>query len=293
MKKRTTIYDNHKAQRPLDQFFETKGEMKYKWRGEEYEINKKNFTKLDPALQQSFTHFCANEYRQPKPKPKPMGSIPTESTISPFGPNKVSIKMPKLATSTELQRMEIVKRELIRIATTVTIVEEKLDYPRVFKALLSQPHTALDQLKKHEEYKINLTMIVDENIGYHQNDRWFHNTLIEAGRSIKGINVYSSNAIRGIFNGDKKKVAYNYYTELLAALPKEQQKKILVFTQGCGHTDVKFYEGIKEIKKNITFCTWFNKGENCGCNQIACAEHAGLSVNYAIRNPKDLTTLLK
>lgn len=279
-----TIYQNYKAQRPLDAFFEKEGQMEYEWKGEKYNVNRNTLPSLPMKLQQSFTHYCATKYAKKKKITVPQQSLFSESIKT-----KTSTTNPHKIYSKEIKRREEIRKHLLRLATSTKIVEEKLNYPKVFQTLFSQPHLALEQLRKTEETKVNLTLIVDPMVGYHKVNKWFHNSIIETAKDIRGINLYVGNAVRGVFEGDKRKKYYPYYTELLKSLSEEQQQKIIVFTQGCGEIADNYYENISpKIKSNIVFCTYFHKYDNCGCNSIKIAELAKLSVKYGIRSPEDL-----
>lgn len=286
-----SIYDNHKAQRPLDTFFKKEGQMDYTWRGKSYNINKENFGYLPPELQQSFTGYCAKNYGG-APKPKPVAILKqSRAEQNEEDERGGSTFIPSRTFSQEVKRIMETRQQLIRIATNTIFVEEKLNYPKVFQALISQPHTILDQLRKTEETYLNLTVFVDELVGYHESHQWFHNTIIKAAEGLKGVNVYSTKGFSTgqTWKGGKlaKSSGYSYFTDLLKDLPKEQQKKILIFTQGCGGIDNP-YSIVKDLIPRMTFCTWFHHGDNCGCNQIATAEKHKLSMKYSIREPKDL-----
>lgn len=288
-----TIYTNYKAQKPLDQFFfNGKGSMDYKWRGQTYNVNAENFSSLPFSLQQSFTHYCST-IQQEKTKKISLQS-PRQSQIG----NKLakaSAYMPEKLFSKEIRGVSEIKKHLIRLSQSTVIVEEKLNYPKVFSALLSQPHTALDQFKKTEDTKTNLTLIVDDYVSYHsRTNQWFHNSIIETAKTIKGINVYHNGGFRGSFKdkkGNYSSEMSDYFTEFIATLPKKEQEKIIVFTQGCGDRDFYVYDQIKSIKANITFCTCFAKGCNCGCNQIRVAEKSDIKVIYEMETPEDLAKL--
>lgn len=271
---------NFKIANAVDKFLELKGgSYSYTFRGEEYNITRESIRTVDTKLQQSFGGFVSrnsNSPRKVQTAPDPGAKFKTKI----FTPEKVYIRGSK-------DRV-LVRQELLRLATVPKIIEEKLNYPKVFQALLTEPHTAFDHKKKHEETEINLTLFVDHSVGYHREirgcDQGLHDTIISVAKTIKGINVFDSYAI---YNTEYKGQIYPYYTDLLKVLPEKMKRKVLVFTQGCGTAEN--YRGIKE--ESLTFCTPFSHYENCGCDRIDAAARAKQIMVYSFRTANDFKIL--
>ena len=276
---------NHKVKKTIDQFFKTRREQVYNYKGEDYTINRSNFEELDSKLKQSFTHYASSQI----PK-RPNQTVQPKMSEQKSGPIKMPTKFPSMLSVKETKMINQVRKELIRIATIEKIVEEKLHYPSVFKALLSQPHTALDQFKKTTESELNLTLFIDTNVYYFREisnaKASLPHTIIQAVKGIKGINVFSSGAL---YDLQYKGKTYRYYTELLADLPEKMKQKVMVLTQGCGESDMKLYD---PLKKGIIFCTPYYHGGNCGCRQIWKAEKSGkCEMHYDIKDHKSLKNI--
>jgi hypothetical protein len=269
---------NFKIERNTDTFLKkVGGSYIYNYKGKDYEITQESLKSMDPGLQQSFGHFTAKK----KCKSDVADYIPK------FKPQQGATHLPPSIRANGTAKVLEVRRELIRLARTEVIVEEKLDMPKVFKALLTEPHTALEHKKKTIEEEINLTLIVDTNVRYHTKD-WmsevdplFHNTLVEAARGVKGINLFYA---EGLYRLSFKGHTYSYYTDLYKNLPPKLKKKVLVFTQGCG--SVGDYVDMPE--NAVHFCTGFAHGRNCGCYQIRKAAIAGQIMHYGVTNVSKL-----
>jgi hypothetical protein len=269
---------NYKIERNTDNFLEKAGgSYTYSYKGKDYEITQESLKSMDPGLQQSFGHFTA----------KKKGKSPTPSYIPKMTLQKGDNYLPPSVKAAGISKVMEVRRELLRLARTEVIVEDKLDMPKVFKALLTEPHTALDYRKKTVEEEINLTLIVDTNVRYHINghmqevDRLFHNTLIEAAHGVKGIHVFYAEALHGLHHKGHR---YDYYTDLYKDLPTKLKRKVFVFTQGCGH--VGHY--LEMPKKAVHFCTGFAHHHNCGCPQIEKAAISGQVMHYGVTNVSKL-----
>jgi len=304
---------------------ENGGSCKYKFQGKNYKITPKFLKNAPVGLQQSFGNFASKN--QPpsngegqgdgKGKPgKPGKGEPKDNSDQeddgergdkiPDTPKELqeskeekegketkqainnkggSTKNPAKINSTEIKRQEEVKKYLLKWANTEIILDGPLNMPKVFKALITEPQTAFDYRKSVIEVETNLTLFVDTAVGYHSKDRFLHNTIIKTAEKIKGINVFSGHALCNItYKGN----VYPYYTDIIKVLPKKMTRKIVVFTQGCGHTADDTY---KDINKKIYFCTCFEPKCTCGCAQIPKAEKAGLIMNYGILSIEDLSKI--
>jgi len=267
---------NFKIERNTDAFLKkVGGSYTYNYKGKDYEITQESLKCMDPGLQQSFGHFTAKNKRKSK------SDVP--DYIPKFSSQRGVNYLPPSVIARGTAKVLEVRRELIRLAKTEVIVQEKLDMPKVFKALLTEPHIALDHKKKTIEEEINLTLIVDTNVGYHRTeymsdvDPLFHNTLIKAASGVKGINLFYAEALHNLnFKGH----SYEYYTDLYKDLPPKLKKKVLVFTQGCGN--IGNYVNMPE--NAVHFCTGFVHGKNCGCSQIVKAATARQVMHYGITN---------
>lgn len=274
---------NFKISRPTDKFFEVFPEYDYKFKGKTYKMTSEFLRRAPVELQQSFGAFVAKKF-PPQPnkvtvvtKTKVKQSETTEEpTIgSTYLPQKVEGK------KTDRQK-DLIIRELKRLAKSETVVEEKLNYPKVFRALLTEPHTALEQKRKTVEEACNLTLILDTNNRYWSRSNMSPEVdcnlianIIEAAKGIKGITVFATS---GLHHLKYKNKHYDYYTDLYQDLPLHLRKNVIVFTQGCG--GVGNYNAFRP--KLVKFVTPFEHGKNCGCGQIAKAEAAQQIMFYGI-----------
>ena len=273
---------NFKILNATDTFLEmVGGSYAYKYKGKEYEVTPELLDSMDRAFQQSFGSFAAKHL--PKQPPKVTSLTVVEPEIGQtYLPEHIFVK--KVSDTKER-----IRKVIMRWAKTEKLIEEKLNYPRVFQALLTEPHNAFEYKRKTPEDVINLTLFIDTNMRYHipqymegmKIDSSLHNTMIEVASTIKGVTVFSASAIHGIRYKDK---AYQYYTDLLLDLPPDLRKKVMVFSQGCGR--VGTYLGVQP--KAVTFCTPFAHRKNCGCPQIRKAEEAEQNVIYKVRTIEDL-----
>lgn len=298
------------------------GSHKYRYQGKNYKITEKFLENAPTGLQQSFGNFASKNCKKDgqgkgkgKPgkgdgKPKPgevkdgeetdqdIPDVPEELKEKPEK-GKDSKKEGKKAsnttggrttnpakiTSNQVVREAEVKKHILRWANTDTIIQGPLDMPKVFKALITEPHTAFDYRKNVMETETNLTLFVDTAVGYHNKDKFLHNTIINVAKKIKGVNIFSGHALCNIeYKGERMP----YYTDIVRALPKKQTRKIIIFTQGCGHTPDDTY---KDLTKKMYFCTCFEPKCTCGCEQIPKAEAAGLNMNYKILSIEDLAKI--
>lgn len=247
----------------------SKGSFIHTYKGAEYQITSDIIDDLPDEVVQSLSTRLSKIYPRPKPKPKPVrGKGKASSSGSPGTDEREVIKDNK-----EL----IIERELRRLATTEVLVEDKLNYPRVFMKLLSQPHLALEEKRLVPEDIRDLYMYVDESVGYNDKDDGFHYTLIKVAKRISGIKIFASNRL--LFPEGY------YWQHMQRHVPKG--KKVLVFTQGCGGTT-----GIPPKGYDVHFCTHFEKGRNCGCPTIRNHEsydklfhfHYGLDVPEKLKS---------
>ena len=263
----------HFRQDPLitRHFKETEDKFTHTYKGIEYNITPNIVNALNKELIQSISTRLRRMY---PPKPKPVSQKrdrgKADSSGAPGFDDRVVEKTVK-----EI----LIEKELKRLATTEVLVEDKLNYPRVFMKLLSQPHLALEEKRLVPEDKTELYLYVDESVGYNQKDDGFHHTMVKVAEKIKGIHVYSSYMLQ--FNGSY------YWNHMKKHVPKG--KTVLVFTQGCGGT-----HGIPPKGYNIHFCTHFKHGDNCGCPTIREHENQGklFKFHYGLDIPETLKSLV-
>ena len=127
---------NYKVVRNTDKFFDrVKGSYTYKYKGKDYEITQESLQSMDPRLQQSFAHFTSQFNKK------------EQSVISQVNKTikRGGTYLPDTYKVEVTNKMLAVRKELIRLAKTEILVEEKLDMPKVFKALITQPHTERKQ----------------------------------------------------------------------------------------------------------------------------------------------------
>ena len=262
----------HFRQDPLitKHFAETGGSFTHTYKGIEYNITPNIVGALNKELVQSISTRLRKLY-PPPPPPMRMGrkGKANDSGAPGFDDRKVEVITDEM----------IIQREIKRLATTEVMVEDKLNYPRVFMKLLSQPHLALEEKRMIPEEKVELYMYVDESTGYNDNDKGFHYTMIQAAKKIKGVKVFHSYMLQF-------QEGY-YWQHMLKHVPRG--KTVLVFTQGCGGTN-----GTPPTGYNIHFCTHFKHGYNCGCSTIRT--HEGYSklfkFHYGLDTPKTLKSLV-
>lgn len=263
----------HFRQDPLitRHLMETDGSFTHKYKGEEYTITPSTVGLLDSKTLQSISTRLRKLY---PPPPQPTRTRRGQGEAS-------SIKAPGYDDRTVEKTAEeiLIERELKRLATTEIMVEDKLNYPRVFMKLLSQPHLALEEKRLVPEEKTELYLYVDQSVGYNPKDDGFHHTMVKVAEKMKGIHVFFSWMLR--FNDTY------YWDHIKKNVPKG--KTVLVFTQGCGGTHGEPPKGY-----NIHFCTHFKHGDNCGCNTIRQHEQLGklFKFHYGIDVPERLKSLV-
>jgi hypothetical protein len=274
----------HFRQEPLFQkHYETIGSESFThtYKGKDYKIDRGFEDTLSPELLQSISTRLKNEYPEmQKPKQvKVKSEGPSDKNNKKSGENKRpgfdnrSIK--------KIVAAQIIRNELLRLSKVDAIVEDKLDYPKVFRRLLSEPHMALYETKKIVEEKHHLYLFVDQAVGYNYKDQGFHNTIIEEAKKIKGIHIFYGNGLRVEYKG---KTDY-YWNHLSKIVPKG--KKVLAISQGCGGT-----LGDPPKGYDLHFATHFCKGNNCGCNTIFQHEHHKIAkMHYGIDSPEKLKLL--
>lgn len=278
---------SHFRQQPLfDKHFETikSDTFTHNYKGVNYTIKKGTESTLDSGLRQSIATRLAKEQKSSK-KPKNIlqkksGQNDEKKDVS--GENKA----PGF-TKEEIKKInskELIRKELLRLSKSQSIIEDRLDYPKVFKKLLSEPHMALYEKKKIVEEKQELYLFVDTSVSYNHKDNGFHHTLIEEAKKIKGIKVFYGSGLRILKNGTEK-----YYWDLIPlCVPKG--KKVLAFSQGCGGT---YYGKIPSKDYDLHFVTHFCKDDNCGCSTIREHEISKrFKIHYNIDTPDKLKKLI-
>lgn len=309
---------NYKIREHTDKYLEMNGgEHEYTFKGKKQTITQRSLEKSSRELQQSFGNFCAKENEkngggggdgEGKPGDKPgkgKGDGKGTPTDQPGVPSELkveddtkseegkqpfkggSVKRAQRIHNDQVQREFEIKKHILRWATTEIIQIGPLNMPKVFKALITEPHTAFDHRKNVLETKVNLTVMVDTNIGYMERNHWLYNTIIQTASKVKGVNVFHSPGLHGLVH---KGVQYDYYTEMIEELPAKMTEKIIVFTQGCGHSNKD--QPYKDLKKPVHFCTCFKPKCNCGCDQIGKAERGGQNMYYEIDTVESLATIL-
>jgi hypothetical protein len=264
----------HFRQDPLitRHFEETEGKFTHTYKGIEYTITPNIVNALNQELIQSISTRLRKLYPPPPSKVKSVGRK---------GKAGDQAKAPGFDDRTvkKTDKEILIERELKRLATTEVLVEDKLNYPRVFMKLLSQPHLALEEKRLVPDEKTELYLYVDAAVGYNNRDNGFHHTMVNVAEKIKGIHVYSSHMLR--FGRDY------YWEHMKKHVPVG--KTVLVFTQGCGGTDGHPPKGY-----NIHFCTHFVHGDNCGCNTIRTHEDYGklFKFHYGLDVPETLKSLV-
>lgn len=274
-----TMEVNYKIDRVATSFLKnTGGSYPYTFKGKQYDITHESLMTLPRELQQSFGHFCAQ-----KNPPRQAKSYMPKLTPPQRGWNYI----PPVVTTKETAKEALVRKELLRIALTEVPIEEKLNIPKVFRALITEPHTALDQRKITMESKINLTLFVDTNVRYHVQDymgdvdKSLHSTIIKVAKTIKGITLFAGSAL---YLMEYKNESQKYFTDIYRVLPLKLKQKVVVFSQGCGN--IGDYEGIP--KGAVQFCTGFIHGHNCGCEQLKKAAMAKMTMHYGITSVESL-----
>jgi len=264
----------HFRQDPLitKHFTETGGSFTHKYLGIECTVTPENVNNFNEQFIQSLSTRLRKLYPPPPQKakaPRGQGKAGSKEKAPGFDDRTVE----------QITKEALIERELKRLATTEVMVEDKLNYPRVFMKLLSQPHLALEEKRLVPEEKTDLYLYVDQSVGYNGKDDGFHHTMIQVAKKIKGIHLFSSWMLR--FD-DKY-----YWDHIKKNVPKG--KTVLVFTQGCGGAYGELPKGY-----NIHFCTHFRHGDNCGCSTIRQHESHGklFKFHYGIDVPEKLKSLV-
>ena len=250
----------------------TTGSFTHRYKGKEYEIKSNTIDSLTDEMIQSLSTRLSKLYPTKKKVPRPKQGSSND------GASDIKLPGQDAREVNEIITERLIEKELKRLATVEFLVEDKLHYPRVFMKLLSQPHLALEEKRLVTDEKQELYLYVDRSVGYNEKDRGFHNTMIKVASKIKGIKVFDSRRLR--FDG-------NYYWDhVVKNVPKN--KKVLVFSQGCGGTD-----GVPPSGYDIHFCTHFEKNCNCGCDTIPTHEsHSRLfHIHYGYDTPEKLKSL--
>lgn len=251
----------------------TGGSFTHVYKGKEFTVTKDTVGDFDRQLLQSLATRLRRQY-PPQSKVKLRSSgIATNQEKNEGTDDRVN----KSITTEKL-----IETELRRLATVEQMVEDRLNYPRVFRRLISQPHLAFEERKLVPETKTELYMYVDLSTGYNSEDNGFHYTMVNVAKKIKGITIFAAERLD--FNGDY------YWSHVAKNVPPG--KKVLVFTQGCGGTRD---EDVNLLKTHeVHFCTHFVKGDNCGCSTIAKHEQSGFPFHfhYGLDTPKTLKSLV-
>jgi hypothetical protein len=245
-----------------------KGDIDYTFKnGTTKTINKSNYTSLTKGEQQAVAKFISK--KDGKPSESKLAAAKGGRTFQPESKEILKDKDDK-------KIMEFIKK----FQPVVTAYEEKLHIPKVFAALLSQPHTAFDQVRKYEyENKGKILLIVDIYSGYWScegaNPR-MHAALVNFTSKDKTVHhlVVDGETIKGDYIYDKPKLLETY-------------DKILFISQGCGGSAPV----PKHIAQKTTFITIFKEGCDCGCDRIHAHERAGCDVRYSVRDWGDLLAL--
>lgn len=290
------VIDYHFAQEEGEAFTHT-------FKGKEYEITPENYKSLKSDLIQSVSTRLAKKYgssyKTTISSGKSKGEVETneegegEYEFDEAGPNKAQGRDTKQKSGVTSDLL-IVRNELKRLSLSEKIVEEKLNYPKVFERLLSQPHLALDERKKSVEDHHELYIFVDTAASYMRGHHELHNAIITEGSKLKGVKVFHGTMVRNLMLAPQnspathKESSVYYWSVLKHLVPKG--RRVLVFTQGCGGVNGRYP---KEMGYKLNFCTPFAHGSTCGCNTIP--EHFELSkkdklvrMNYGIFKAKDL-----
>jgi hypothetical protein len=250
---------------------ETGGSFTHRYNGTDYLINPDTVGSLNEKTLQSISTRLRKLYPPPPPtiKRKKGGGKAQDKGAPGYDDRMVKKDTKEI----------LIERELRRIATKEYLVEDKLNYPRVFMKLLSQPHLALEEKRLVPETKTELYLYVDEAVGYNSKDDGFHHTMVKVAQKIRGIKVFSSRMLQ--FNEGY------YWQHITKHVPKG--KTVLVFTQGCGGTYGEPPKGY-----DIHFCTHFEKNCNCGCGTIRAHEGFGklFKFHYGLDVPETLQSLV-
>jgi hypothetical protein len=257
----------------------------YKFRGKEVEITPDNFGSLDPKLKQSYSTFLSKQQGSQK---RVVGSKKTTNPNKGNETNEENFDNASLVPECNdlySKKENLIHDFLYRVSYHEKILEERLDYPKVFQRLLSQPHLAFEERKKTVESYHDLHLFVDKYTGYNPKDNGFINSLMKVAKRMKGIKLYEYPSLRDPATG-------KYYAEKVKELPLNS--KILIFSQGCG--------GIGDYlnyKHKVHYITHFDKGCNCGCDTIPLHERnirerkLNVVMHYGIQNEDHLHKLSK
>jgi hypothetical protein len=247
----------------------SKGSVEYTFKnGVTKTIDKSNYTTLTKGEQQAVAKFLG------KQNPKPPNSKKSESDKGGQTFNPADLEILK-------KKNDQMVMKFIKNFQPVTVgYEEKLHIPKVFAALLSQPHTAFEQVRKYEyENKGKILLIVDKYSAFWPREK----ANPEMHAALVNFTSKDKNVHHVVVSGEDLESGPMYKN------PKFLGKydKLLFISQGCGTS----YAIPKNIAKKMTFITIFEKGCNCGCSRIRQHELDGCDVRYSIKDWGDLLAL--
>jgi hypothetical protein len=285
----------------FEDYFEKNKFIEHTYKDKKLTISKENINSIPKEFVQSLaTRLAKSNSSSSKMVPgkgngdkKPVQfDMAPDGKDSEIGKNKGGkVKRAEDKVDNTIDKKEFVKKQVLRLSTTTHLFEDKLDYPKVFKALLTEPHNALDYRRKTEEDIIQSIFVIDPAIGYNNNDKGFHKTLITVCKEIKGVDVLELTSLTDYSSGE-------YYLNKLDQIMKKNKGNIYVFSQGCGGSppDVPF--DLKKVigTRKLTFCTCFKHGETCGCDIIPSHErlqkvNKSMKIYYSIDSYNKLSLL--
>ncbi len=249
----------------------------HNYKGVDYEVTPENLLSLDPRVIQSLSTRLRRENPKPKPTQVPAMAPANGEASDDKGQgfdNREQVK---------LNRPELIKQEILRLATTEIIVEEKLNYPKVFQKLITEPYLSLEQFRRTYDSVVEIYLFIDRATGYNRKDEGFHRTMYDVASKIKGVRVFYNNMLRLEDDGEY------YLTKLDKIVPRG--KKIVAFSQGCGGAWGEIPSG-----RHVHFVTHFKHGEDCGCDGIHYHERMeeskkSVTVHYGVDTPEKLKLL--
>lgn len=238
--------------------------------GDKVTVTADNVRSLSTQQLQAVARFILKEQRRSK----------AETAIEQKGG---STREPVAGDRDSTKRFELVKQFIRNVQPEKQFQEERLHIPKVFQALMTQPHTAFDQtIKKPETIKAKLLILVDAYTGYFRDE----NADTSIVTSLICYPVKDKTVAIKTLSGERLQNRYMYDDKKIV---KEHEKfdKILYFSQGCGTS----FDVPKTLAKKTTFFTIFNEGCDCGCDRIHAHERAGCKMYYGVRSWNDLLSI--
>lgn len=314
-------------------------EQDYKFRGITYKVTMDNFDEFPNDFKQSFAHFAA------KNKPPSNGSTNNvvntgsnneleaepieldlkkeEAKYNEFfkGPKKRKAQKPIVGGKVDMpadmwgskptkEMIDTIKKYLLQMLNPKVTehYEEKLYYPKVFEALLSNPSEALEQTRKRLYTEIKympLILYVDMYVSYHQAYGYeaisLHNAIWAAACELRNPNIYIF-PCGGPYNDSLPKHVLSFMQKNklnTIANPRpgpghleitnQLKGRTFIFTQGCG-APLNFS---KVDHKSISLCTIFNHSDTCGCDTLPVAKRNKVKIYHEFRSVHDFRQLLK